>query len=329
MTTPRSVLDLAPVTPGATISSSLHRCVDLAQTAETHGYRRVWYAEHHNMPAIASAATAVLIAHVAAHTQTIRLGAAGVMLPNHAPLVIAEQFGTLAELHPGRIDLGVGRAPGTDQRTLQALRRTPDAAVTFPRDVQELLGFLGDESAVEGVHAIPGRGTHVPVTILGSSLAGAQLAAALGLPYAFASHFAPAALTEAITLYRTNYRPSATHPEPFVLAGINAIATTSADEAESHFAAARRAWARRILRGGHALDDVELDAALLGPAGHAVEERFTHTALGDADTARHTLEAFATQTGVDEVIVVPTAIDPAVRGTTIELLAPTEPHDQW
>ena len=208
MTVKLSILDLATIDRGATPRQGLDGCVRLAQTAEEVGYERVWYAEHHNFASIASSATSVLIAHVAAHTRSIRLGAGGIMLPNHSPLVIAEQFGTLAELHPGRIDLGLGRAPGTDQKTLRALRRDAFASDRFPQDVQELQAFLGDTSPIEGVSATPGKGTHVPLYILGSSLFGAQLAAALGLPYAFASHFAPSALEEAVALYREQFKPT-------------------------------------------------------------------------------------------------------------------------
>ena len=199
---PVSILDLAPIRRGETATDSFAASVALAQQAENLGFERVWYAEHHNIAGIASSATSVLIAHVGAHTRTIRLGAGGVMLPNHAPLMIAEQFGTLAAMYPGRIDLGLGRAPGSDQNTMYALRRDPRSADNFPRDVLELKGYLGEETRVRGVDAVPGRGSHVPLYILGSSLFGAKLAAALGLPYAFASHFAPSALMEAITAYR-------------------------------------------------------------------------------------------------------------------------------
>jgi luciferase family oxidoreductase group 1 len=202
---PLSILDLAVVSRGMTPRDAFEASVALAQRAEARGYRRVWYAEHHNIPSIASSATSVLIAHVAAHTRSIRLGSGGIMLPNHSPLVIAEQFGTLATLHPSRIDLGLGRAPGTDQRTWRALRRDISAAEEFPRDVLELQGYLSDQSRVPGVEAIPGGGTEVPLYILGSSLFGAKLAAVLGLPYAFASHFAPEALEEAVALYRQDF----------------------------------------------------------------------------------------------------------------------------
>src|SRR5271156_3739464 len=203
-----SILDLAPIGRGQTPADSFHASVALAQSAEQLGYKRVWYAEHHNMASIASSATSVLIAHIGAHTETIRLGAGGVMLPNHAPLTIAEQFGSLASMYPGRIDLGVGRAPGSDQNTMYALRRDPQSADTFPQDVLELQGYLTGHSRVPGVDAIPGKGSYVPLYMLGSSLFGAKLAAALGLPYAFASHFAPAALGAAITAYRDDFQPS-------------------------------------------------------------------------------------------------------------------------
>ncbi len=231
MPLPLSILDLAPVRRDQTAGESFAASVELARLAEAAGYRRIWYAEHHNMPTIASSATSVLIAHVAAHTERIRLGSGGVMLPNHAPLVIAEQFGTLAALHPGRIDLGLGRAPGTDRTTLRALRREVTAADDFPDDVLELQGYLAGESLVEGVNAYPGRGSGVPLYILGSSLFGAQLAARFGLPYAFASHFAPADLQPAVAAYRRDFRPSQQLAEPHVIAGVNAIAAESEEDA--------------------------------------------------------------------------------------------------
>ena len=212
--TPISILDLAQIGPDGSAADSFRASVEIARLAERSGYRRVWYAEHHNMSTIASSATSVLIAHVAAHTETIRLGAGGVMLPNHSPLVIAEQFGTLETLHPGRIDLGLGRAPGSDQNTMRALRRDAMSAEAFPRDVQELQGYLTGRSMIPGVDAIPGKDTHVPLYILGSSLFGAKLAAALGLPYAFASHFAPQALTDAVATYRREFQPSGQLAEP-------------------------------------------------------------------------------------------------------------------
>src|SRR5699024_7607334 len=229
MSLPLSILDLATVGRDESVAESLANSVALARRAEELGYRRVWYAEHHNMPRIASSATSVLIAHVAAHTSSIRLGSGGVMLPNHAPLTIAEQFGMLATLHPDRIDLGLGRAPGTDQNTMRALRRDGSSAESFPRDVQELQGYLRDETLIEGVNAIPGRGTNVPLYVLGSSLFGAKLAAAMGLPYSFASHFAPDSLESAVAAYRNEFQPSEQLAEPHVIAGLNIIAADDAD----------------------------------------------------------------------------------------------------
>src|ERR1700684_2339641 len=234
MPTRLSILDLAPIGPGESASESFAASVALAQQAEELGYERVWYAEHHNMPGIASSATSVLIAHIGAQTQSIRRGAGGVMLPNHAPLTIAEQFGTLAAMYPGRIDLGLGRAPGSDQTTMHALRRDPRSAETFPQDVQELQGYLARNTVVPGVDAVPGKGSHVPLYILGSSLFGAKLAAALGLPYAFASHFAPAALDAAIAAYRSEFRPSEQLERPYLVVGVNVIAAGAASPAQEH-----------------------------------------------------------------------------------------------
>src|SRR4051794_30653998 len=212
---PLSILDLAIVGKGETVRAGLDATVAVAQRAEARGYKRIWYAEHHNMASIASSATSVLIAHVAAMTNTIRLGAGGVMLPNHAPLPIAEQFGTLETLHPGRIDLGLGRAPGSDQATMRAMRRDPMSSDSFPQDVLELQGYLTGRTRIPGVNATPGSGTNVPLYILGSSLFGAQLAAALGLPYAFASHFSPSGLLDAVATYRREFRPSDQLDEPY------------------------------------------------------------------------------------------------------------------
>jgi len=304
-TVPLSVLDLAIVGRDETVADSLAGCVRMAQRAETLGYSRVWYAEHHNMSSIASSATAVLIAHVAAHTTTIRLGSGGVMLPNHAPLVIAEQFGTLATLHPGRIDLGLGRAPGTDQVTLRALRRDPMAADSFPQDVIELQGYVADETRVPTIHATPGRGTHVPIYILGSSLFGAQLAAMLGLPYAFASHFAPAALEAAMRMYRSEFQPSEQLAEPYAIAAVNVIAAPTLEEAELQRVMRRRALGRRMLtRGGQQLDDAQIDAILDTPDGSFVDEMMTYTACGAPGDVRAYLEEFQRFTAADELMTV-------------------------
>lgn len=321
-TIPLSLLDLAFVGEGETIHDSLTGLVHMAQRAEQLGYRRVWYAEHHNTESIASSAPAVIIAHVAAHTQTIRLGAGGVMLPNHAPLVIAEQFGTLASLHPDRIDLGLGRAPGTDQNTLRALRRDPGAAEGFAHDVLELQGYLGDASRVPHVSAIPGRHTHVPLYILGSSLFGAQLAAKLGLPYAFASHFAPQQLREAVRLYRERFEPSTQLERPHVIAGVNVIATDTDEAARMHMIARRRAFARALLsRPGRRLSNDELDVVLQTPAAAAIDQMTTYTAHGKPAAVRAYLDEFTRHADADELMVVHHADTQAARLRSLELLA--------
>lgn len=321
MTVPLSILDLAAIGPGESARDSLDASVRLAQVAERGGYTRIWYAEHHNMPTIASSANAVVIAHVAAHTERIRLGAGGVMLPNHAPLVIAEQFGTLATLHPGRIDLGLGRAPGTDGATMRALRRDPSAADTFPQDVQELQGYLRGESLIPGVSAIPGAGTDVPLYILGSSMFGAHLAAALGLPYSFASHFAPAALVDAVATYRREFRPSAQLAEPYVIAGVNAVVAPSADQALDELQAAKRLRVRALLRTPQPLTDDEVDLVLDSPQGAQIASMLACTAVGTPDQAVEHLDAFATHADADELIVA--FLSPAAAGRlrSVELLA--------
>jgi luciferase family oxidoreductase group 1 len=301
-----SILDLAPVAPGQTARESFEASVKLAQAAERLGYRRVWYAEHHNMPTIASSATSVLIGYVAAHTSTIRLGAGGVMLPNHAPLTIAEQFGTLETLYPGRIDLGLGRAPGSDQVTMHAMRRDAMSSDRFPQDVMELQGYLQGKSRVPGVQAVPGAGTNVPLYILGSSLFGAQLAAGLGLPYAFASHFAPDALDEAIAIYRREFQPSEQLAEPYVIAGANVIAADDADDARQQFETVRRARVRGMISRGPATpdySDAEIDAFLNTPNGHQIANMMNYTAVGTKPQVRRFLEEFAASTQADELIV--------------------------
>ncbi|MFN2562929.1 MAG: LLM class flavin-dependent oxidoreductase [Jatrophihabitans sp.] len=303
MTLPLSILDLAPVRHGETPRDSFAASVALARLAEDAGYRRIWYAEHHNMPTIASSATSVLIAHVAAHTERIRLGSGGVMLPNHSPLVIAEQFGTLASLHPGRIDLGLGRAPGSDRNTMYALRRDHTSADGFPDDVQELQAYLADDSLVPGVHAYPGRGTRVPLYILGSSLFGAQLAAALGLPYAFASHFAPVALQDAVAVYRRDFRPSAQLDHPYVIAGVNVIAADTQADADEQFHKAKRARVRSLARPGRRLTDDEVDAVLSSPEGGQIEQMVVYSAVGTPPDVRDYLETFAKHADADELII--------------------------
>ena len=312
MTTPLSILDLAFIGVGETASDALHGSVALAQRAESAGYRRVWYAEHHNMARIASSAPAVLIAHVAAHTRTIRLGAGGVMLPNHSPLVIAEQFGTLATLHPGRIDLGLGRAPGGDASTFRALRRDPAAAESFPADVVELQAYLSGHAGVAGVRATPGSDTNVPLYILGSSLFGARLAATLGLPYAFASHFAPGALTQAVALYRGAFRPSAALDRPYVIAGVNVVCADTEAEARAQHQQAQRLRASVLLGGGRDLSDAEADAALASPHGRFLQEMTRYSAIGTPEVVRATLQEFARHADADELML-------ALGGTTTAL----------
>ncbi|HEY5977080.1 MAG TPA: LLM class flavin-dependent oxidoreductase [Solirubrobacterales bacterium] len=319
---PLSILDLAFVGRDETVAESLAGSVELARSAERSGYRRVWYAEHHNIRSIASSATAVLIAHIAAHTETIRLGAGGVMLPNHSPLVIAEQYGTLEELHPGRIDLGLGRAPGSDQATARALRRTREAEEGFPGDVVELQGLLGDESPLPGIRAIPGQGTHVPLYMLGSSLFGAQLAAMLGLPYAFASHFAPAALDEAIKVYRAEFKPSKQLDRPYLMAGVGVIAAETEEAAAENLEVTRRSRAKSLFsRGDRRLTDEEVTATLESPQGAAVDEMLTYTAVGTAETAAAYLDRFQEQTGADELITVHYAPTVSGRVRSVEILA--------
>ena len=321
MSLPVSILDLAPIRYGESAHDSFAASVALAQAAEASGYRRVWYAEHHNMASIASSATAVLIAHVAAHTKTIRLGAGGVMLPNHAPLTIAEQFGTLESLHPGRIDLGLGRAPGSDQNTMFALRRDPRSADRFPQDVLELQGYLTGNTRVAGVNATPGNGTNVPLYILGSSLFGATLAAALGLPYAFASHFAPAALHEAISTYRSEFKPSEQLSEPYAMAGLNIIAAETDEDAQRQFLAAKRGRVSALFGRGRRFTDEEADAILESDAGRSVEQMVVYSAVGTPDHVKDYVESFAKQADVDELIVAHQSTTSAGRLQSVRLLA--------
>ena len=321
MSAPLSVLDLATVGKGETVGESLHNSVALAQRAEKLGYRRVWYAEHHNMPSIASSATSVLIAHVAANTDAIRLGSGGVMLPNHAPLTIAEQFGMLETLHPGRIDLGLGRAPGTDQNTTRALRRDPQAADRFPQDVQELQGYLGEQSLVSGVNAVPGKGTGVPLYVLGSSLFGAKLAAALGLPYSVASHFSPDALEEAVAAYRSEFQPSQQLAEPYVIAGVNVLAADTQEQARDYFQIVKRARLKMMARSVRRLTDEEADEILDSAQGRPVLQMVKYSAVGTGDEVADYLGWFARHADADELIVAhqPPTLDTRLRSA--ELLA--------
>ncbi|MEG8183890.1 LLM class flavin-dependent oxidoreductase [Nocardia terpenica] len=319
-----SILDLATIAPGQTAWDSFANSVALAQAAERTGYRRVWYAEHHNMGTIASSATSVLIGHVAEHTASIRLGAGGIMLPNHSPLVIAEQFGTLETLFPGRIDLGLGRAPGSDQKTMYALRRDHTSADRFPQDVLELHGYLSGDSRVPGVRAVPRAEGVVPLYILGSSLFGAQLAAQLGLPYAFASHFAPDALHDAVAVYRETFRPSEQLAEPYVMAGVNVFAAAEHDIAHEQRAVAYRERARRMIQRAPAraeLTDAEVDALLASPQGQQLAAMTKYTAVGTPDEIRSYLTDFADSIGAAELITAhhATAIDDRIR--SVELTA--------
>jgi len=320
MTLPLSILDLAHIGESG-IAESFRASVELAQKAEGWGYKRIWFAEHHNMPSIASSATSVLIAHVAAHTSTIRLGAGGVMLPNHSPLQIAEQFGTLETLHPGRIDLGLGRAPGSDQNTMRALRRDPSAADTFPSDVQELQAYFDGQTRISGVNAYPGKDTHVPLYILGSSLFGARLAAALGLPYSFASHFAPQALEDAVRIYRRDFQPSAALEEPYVIAGVNAIVADTQEAADSLFLTAKRRRVASMVGRGQTFTEAEMDLLLDSPAGQQVLNMMRYSAVGTPDAARAYLEDFAATADADELIVATQVTDRTAWIRSFELLA--------
>jgi luciferase family oxidoreductase group 1 len=320
-----SILDLAPVGRGQTPSDSFAASVALAQKAEELGYQRVWYAEHHNMPSIASSATSVLIAHVGAQTSSIRLGAGGIMLPNHSPLVIAEQFGTLAAMYPGRIDLGLGRAPGSDQATTYALRRDPRTSERFPQDVLELQAYLTGESGVQGVDAYPGKGSNVPLYILGSSLFGAKLAAALGLPYAFASHFAPDALLDAIAAYRSEFQPSQQLEQPYVIAGVNVTAADTSQTAREQFQAIRRTRAvslfGRRLGLPQDLSDEQADELLASAVGMHVDQMLRYAAVGDPGEVRDFLDGFVKETGADELITVHQAPSLVPRLRSVTLLA--------
>ncbi|MEO8857251.1 MAG: LLM class flavin-dependent oxidoreductase [Burkholderiaceae bacterium] len=320
---PFSVLDLSPIVEGSTAAQSFRNSRDLAQHAEGWGYRRFWLAEHHGMPGIGSAATSVLIAHVAGGTSRIRVGAGGIMLPNHSPLVIAEQFGTLESLFPGRIDLGLGRAPGSDQATARALRRNLESSSDeFPQDVVELMDFLSDAPR-QKVRAVPGTGLKVPVWILGSSLFGAQLAAALGLPYAFASHFAPAMMMQAIAVYRETFRPSAQLAKPYVMLGFNVFAADTQEEAEYRATSMQQAFVS--IRTGNPIrlpPPVRDYARNVGPQGRALlDSVLSCSAIGSPDTVRDALKAFIARTQADELMINCQIYDHAQRLQSFEITA--------
>jgi luciferase family oxidoreductase group 1 len=319
---PLSVLDLVPIPEGATARDALLRSGDLIRHCELLGYQRYWVAEHHNMPGIASAATSVVIGYLASVTRSIRVGAGGIMLPNHSPLVIAEQFGTLESLYPGRIDLGLGRAPGTDQLTVQALRRHPSAAEYFADDVQELQALLGPPAAEQRIRAVPGTGLNVPLWILGSSLYGAQLAAALGLPYAFASHFAPDALLPALRVYREKFRPSAAWPKPYAMIGANVIVADTDAEARRLFTTVQQSYAllHRGARGQQRppIDDIE---TFWTPAEkHLASQMLRVSVVGSPETVRTGLQRLVADTGIDELMVVTGVYDLVAKHRSFELL---------
>ena len=325
---PFSVLDLSPIVEGGDAGQSLRNTLDLAQHAEQLGYNRYWVAEHHNMPGIASAATSVVIGHVAGGTSTIRVGSGGIMLPNHAPLIIAEQFGTLAALFPGRIDLGLGRAPGTDRRTAHALRRNLETEPNaFPRDVVELMAYFGDDPA-QKVRAVPGAGLDVPVWILGSSLFGAELAALLGLPYAFASHFAPAAMEQAIELYRANFKPSEQLSEPYVMLGVNVFAADTDDEARLLMTSVQQSFLNLRLGLPRPVPPPVQDfAERLAPADRAMlDQALSCSVAGAHDTVSHWLGDFVARTGANELIIVAQMFDHSARKRSFEITA--EVHAQ-
>jgi luciferase family oxidoreductase group 1 len=318
-----SVLDLAPVPQGSTPGDALRRSLDLARHVEDWGYRRFWLAEHHNMIGIASAATAVVIGYIAGGTQTIRVGSGGIMLPNHAPMVIAEQFGTLESLYHGRIDLGLGRAPGTDQRTLRALRRDPSSADAFPQDVLELQALLGPLRPGQTVQAVPGTDLNVPLWILGSSLFGAQLAAILGLPFAFASHFAPEALMRALEIYRAQFKPSAQLGRPYAMVGCNVVAAETDAEARRLFTSVQQSFTN-LFRGTRGqlqppIDDIE---TYWSPGEKAqAMDMLACSFVGSPATIERDLAGFVERTGADELMVASAIYDHPARLRSYELLA--------
>ena len=323
-TVPFSVLDLSPIIRGGTAADALRNTRDLARQAERLGYRRYWVAEHHNMTGIASAATAVVIAHVAGGTSSIRVGAGGIMLPNHSPLVIAEQFGTLASLYPGRIDLGLGRAPGTDQRTARALRRERmNTADNFPQDVLELQAYFHPAESGQAVRAVPGAGLEVPIWLLGSSLFSAQLAAALGLPFAFAGHFAPALMMDALKLYRAEFQPSAKMKEPMAIACVSVFAADTDRDAARLFTSLQQQFVN-LHRGtpgplNPPVENVEMDWSPAEAAG--VERALSEAIVGSRATVKRGLAAFIERTQVDEIMVTAQIFEHAARVRSFEIVA--------
>lgn len=326
MNAPLSLIDFCTRYPGESVGEAMDRSVRFAQQAESLGYSRIWYSEHHNMSSVVSSAPAVLIAHIGARTETIRLGSGGVMLPNHSPYVIAEQFGMLAELYPDRIDLGLGRAPGTDQQTLgRALRRDPRAAENFPQDVLELQAWLSDESPLPGVTAFPGAGTNVPLYILGSSMFGASLAAKLGLPYSFASHFAPQHLEQATTYYRENYQPSERYPEPYCIAAVNVTAAATTEDAKRQQEVVHRQRVRSFVeRQGTPLTDAQLDSVIHSFQGQQIIDMLRYTALGTGSEVKDYLAWFKDHAKADELMISLQSASPDEVLGSMEILA-----DAW
>jgi luciferase family oxidoreductase group 1 len=321
---PFSVLDLSPITEGSDAGQALKNSLDLARHAEKLGYQRIWMAEHHNLPGIASAATAVALAHVAAGTSTIRIGAGGIMLPNHAPLLVAEQFGTLAALHPGRVELGLGRAPGSDQVTARAVRRALlGTEESFPQEVVELMGYFQPAQPNQAVQAVPGAGLKVPIWILGSSLYGAQVAAYLGLPFAFASHFAPAMMMPAIAIYRERFRPSEQLAAPNVMLGVTVVAAQSDEEARFLFSSLQQSTLNnRIGRPSRVPPPVENFEARLDHYAHAIlRDAYACAIVGGPETVRCGLDDFIRRTGTDELMVTANIFDHAKRKRSFEIVA--------
>ena len=320
---PVSILDLVPVVLGETPREALRKSLDLAQHAEKFGYKRYWVAEHHNMTGIGSAATSVVIAYLAGGTSTIRVGSGGVMLPNHSPLVIAEQFGTLESIYPGRIDLGLGRAPGTDARTLRALRRDPARADDFPQDVLELQQLLAPAESGQAVRAVPGAGTEVPLWILGSSTFGAKLAAEFGLPYAFASHFAPDALFAALEIYRRQFKPSKQLDQPYAMVGVNVVAADTDDEAHRLFTTVQQSFTN-LLRGAGGKLQAPIDNIdqYWSPAEKLyASQMLKYSIVGSAETVRKELQDFAALTKADELMIVTSIYDHSARVRSYHIVA--------
>jgi luciferase family oxidoreductase group 1 len=321
---PLNVLDLSPVPEGSSAGQALRNSIDLARHAEALGYARYWMAEHHNMPGIASAATAVALAHVAVATSTIRIGAGGIMLPNHAPLIIAEQFGTLAALHPGRVDLGLGRAPGTDQIAAHAMRRNLSADENqFPRDVVELMEYFRPAVPGQRLQAVPGAGEVVEIWILGSSTFGAQLAAILGLPFAFASHFAPAMMREAMAIYQERFRPSERLTQPYVMLGVNVFAADTDAEARRLFSSLQQAFLnlRRGRPGKLPAPVDDMDSRLDSYGRAMLDDALACSIVGAPETVREGLKAFVASTGADELMVTAQIFDHQARKRSFEILA--------